>query len=361
MRITLYSCVSTFIWTSFFILLLYILRVRLKLTEICSIESTILIYIFCVVRLLFIVEFPWTKNYECGYLFNPLYTFLRSNVVNNSGIRLKTYELFLIIWLSGIAAGLTFVITKYLTFAKYMKKMVFVRCEDDYRMFERISDRKDITINECKGISSSFCYGILHKNIVLPQRERTDEERFFIIRHEYAHIQNDDLIVKLMLNIFCAMFWWDPFVYLLIRRMNQSFEIRCDHRVIEGISDDQRVAYLETILSEYNRGGSTGKCTISEFSPKRQTDMEERFIEVSRYRKGQTGKKKFLIVMLAVIIMVISYSFVFMPEYEAPVGNNMEFINEDVHVYEENGKYYFNYNNDKREISRDMYEKLKNK
>lgn len=46
--------------------------------------------------------------------------------------------------------------------------------------------------------------------------------------HEIAHYYNGDLILKLILSLFTAIYWWNPFIYLLQNQITKILEINVD-------------------------------------------------------------------------------------------------------------------------------------
>ncbi|MFR8818119.1 MAG: M56 family metallopeptidase, partial [Butyricicoccus sp.] len=64
-------------------------------------------------------------------------------------------------------------------------------------------------------IESAFGVGVLRRYIILPDKTYTDAELHYILLHEYTHFLNHDTTVKLLVTLYCIIFWWNPVVYLL--------------------------------------------------------------------------------------------------------------------------------------------------
>lgn len=73
MQITIFSVWMTFVWCNIFIVLCYILRKRSVLLNLSSMTGIIILYLFCLIRLVVPVELPWTKVVSGGSLYNFLY------------------------------------------------------------------------------------------------------------------------------------------------------------------------------------------------------------------------------------------------------------------------------------------------
>lgn len=97
MQITIFSVWMTILWSSILILIFYVLRKKLVLLDVCSVSGGLILYIFCVIRLLIPIELPWTKELWGGELYNWVYEVVRYEVVTGINI----YQMFGLIWMVG--------------------------------------------------------------------------------------------------------------------------------------------------------------------------------------------------------------------------------------------------------------------
>lgn len=99
MQITFFSVWMTILWSSILILLFYIARTKTPLLEVCSISGIIVLYLFCLIRMLFPIEFFWTEVITAPQIYNKIYDFFSYKL--NIGIELHIYEWLLVISLMG--------------------------------------------------------------------------------------------------------------------------------------------------------------------------------------------------------------------------------------------------------------------
>lgn len=97
MQITIFSVWMTILWSSILILIFYVLRKKLVLLDVCSVSGVLILYIFCIIRLMIPIELPWTKELWGGEIYNRVYDVVRYEVV--SGINI--YQMFGMIWMAG--------------------------------------------------------------------------------------------------------------------------------------------------------------------------------------------------------------------------------------------------------------------
>lgn len=158
--------------------------------------------------------------------------------------------------------------------------------------------------------------------ILIPDEGYSDDDKALIIRHEYMHLINNDLAVQFLINMLCAIYWWNPFVYLLRLDLEQYFELRCDSNVTQDMSETQIADYLDVLLKVYKKKRkSPNRYGIGLLGThrRRDKDIKERFIMLSKgqHRRNRTIGKIAAIV-IASVFMVISYSFIFQSNYDVP-------------------------------------------
>ncbi|MDE6053078.1 MAG: hypothetical protein K2G55_04815, partial [Lachnospiraceae bacterium] len=81
--------------------------------------------------------------------------------------------------------------------------------------------------------------------IVLPKTFEIDSRNlYFIISHEIAHYYNGDLMLKFVLSLLRAVYWWNPFIKLLQNQLIRLLEINIDKTVTRDWSDSQKLDCL---------------------------------------------------------------------------------------------------------------------
>jgi beta-lactamase regulating signal transducer with metallopeptidase domain len=77
-------------------------------------------------------------------------------------------------------------------------------------------------------------WGLLAPRLLLPlQAAGWSEKRLAaVLLHELAHIRRGDCITLPLAHVFCAFFWFDPLVWLALRRLRSECECASDDQVI---------------------------------------------------------------------------------------------------------------------------------
>ena len=340
MQITLFSFVTAVLLSSLLIVALYLSRTSVKTIRMLNFGYLACLYLFCLGRMFFSVELPFTIVVNAPTFMNPVSEFYR-NTTLIPGSHFSKYELLLLLW----AIGAIFLLTRF-----------FLRYIGEKRRIDRLSKQKNQAIQDlldmlrkdkkihiqvlcCPNLSTPCGIGLFRRQILLPSQEYTEEELFHILRHELQHFQTHDLLVKWMIRVFQCLFWWNPLVYLLGKDMDQVLEIKCDLSVVKNYSRQETLAYMRTIKSQLEQAIHTEKivpvASASLVGNFVMSNVEERFLYLAESLKPNQRKelpKPAFAVLFAALIMA-SYSFVLQSSYEAPEldenGEKIQYIQED--------------------------------
>ncbi|MCX4380086.1 MAG: M56 family metallopeptidase, partial [Lachnospiraceae bacterium] len=93
-------------------------------------------------------------------------------------------------------------------------------------------------------VKSPHIGGIFRCTLHLPCQWDVPEQVYYIaIKHELAHLKNKDLLFQRISLIVRIIHWFNPAVYLLIKKMNQYQELAADAMACEGESRENRRAF----------------------------------------------------------------------------------------------------------------------
>lgn len=256
MQITIFSFLSALLWSSLLIVALYLLR-HTRFKQHFGVLSMVLLYLFCAVRLFLPLEFPHTLIAADGVIYPHIY-----NLLTRERDMLANKPLVLILcaaWLLGFCELLFRYIRQYRKAIYSVEHYAGQWDERTNALLEQVQQQtgRKITVQgyTALNIESAFGMGVLHKRIILPDRDYTETELRYVLLHEYTHFLNHDTVVKLLVTLFCMIFWWNPVVYLLQKDLEQTLEIKCDLSVARTLDEQERAAYLRTILSLMKQTG----------------------------------------------------------------------------------------------------------
>ncbi len=97
-------------------------------------------------------------------------------------------------------------------------------------------------------IESPMMTGFFRKRILIPDEELSERELELVLLHENAHAKRGDMWYKLILVAANAMHWFNPIIYLMVRRANRDLEYSCDDLVTKNMTDEEKKEYSMTLL-----------------------------------------------------------------------------------------------------------------
>lgn len=164
--------------------------------------------------------------------------------------------------------------------------------------------------------------GIRKAYIYVPPLILSDEEIRLILLHEYQHVKNRDVCLKLVYLGLKAVFWWNPVVYIFQQEVENLLELRCDAAVTKDMLEQDRVTYLETILNVMKQlawhhvkplAGAASLISI-----KNQGFTQQRFEVVLNQKDNYNRRKTIRSICIIVIVFLCSYFVILQPTHDAP-------------------------------------------
>ena len=205
-------------------------------------------------------------------------------------------------------------------------------------LLDRIAGKKPLSISVCVTpyIGTPYGIGVFHRRILLPAFPYSEEALSCILRHEYMHFRNHDVLFKQIIILFCMVFWWNPAVWLMKRDVEQLIELRCDAAATKGMSHAEKIGYLEAIV-DVVRGQSVSDNTPYAMTRLSAADcLEERFHIVMRKDSGNEHPVRNRIFLCGfALLFVLSYTVLLQPSREPPENTEegvVEYSPEDSYI-----------------------------
>lgn len=319
MLLTSYSMVMAVLWSSVFIIIISILRKNYHFLDISSVYGMVVLYLFCLARIFIPVEFSWTRIIRIPNIYNKFFRFFTMEVFHIRTYHICVHHIIYTIWITGAILMFIILFYQYYKNSSEIKNLPlntesFVR--DTAMKIVKEKYNKNVEIVVSPEINEPVSIGVMHRKILIPDYEYSEKELYYILAHEFAHLKNHDLVVQLLVNILCSVYWWNPLVYLLRKGLEKSFELRCDHMVIQSLDQKGTADYLETILRVFRdrdnpKHGIHNKASLLGMADDNIHELKERFKLVSRVHKSKTKPYgKWAVTGIMMCLIVLSYSFV---------------------------------------------------
>ena len=187
-------------------------------------------------------------------------------------------------------------------------------------------------------VVSPLSVGLFRRNvrIVLPYREFSQEELRLIFRHELIHIGREDAWSKFFLLFCTAMCWFNPCMWIAMRKSEDDMELSCDETVLLDCDESTKRQYAELLLR--TAGDDRGFTTCMSASA---STMKYRLNAIIKPPKRHSGA---LIVGVTFFALCMSCGYVALA-YGEHTGGDAIFANQEPALFTldevsvEGGKY----------------------
>ena len=360
--VTINSIISATMTSTILMMLILLIRKKDRCFEKINPTVVLMVYLTCVFRMALPFEFDGvTLPISGGLFWRFVHDILLITLIDTSLIRVKIIDAIVVIWLLIAIIKIAHYINNYVRIHhllwNYSEKL-------DVEGYLVPDNSRFITIKLVSApyIETPCCTGMFKRIIVIPKIKYSEQELTQILRHEYEHLSNNDVVIKFVANILCCIYWWNPIAFYLQRNLNQSLEICCDMRVIKNYSKDNKIDYLETILQEYKRNmdGDYEENMLFAMADGQENEILERFRAISSENNKKSLVSQMLIIIATIVITVFSYSYVVQACYEPTeidMSGNVSFDCHNSYVRKANdGKYYLCYKESLFNTGLDLYE-----
>lgn len=203
-------------------------------------------------------NYSYLLFHDSSSRFRPLY------IIHSSS---RLVMILLIIWLIGFYLVLLWKITAHFLYRrKILKHAVPVTDPDILSIYhEEVNTlafkNAGFQLVTTKDISTPLSIGLSYRStkIILPHTNYSPDQLKMIFRHELIHISRKDSWTKFFLIFYVAMFWFNPFIWLTLKKSAEDLELSCDETMLLNADEKIRRQYADLILRTAgdSRGFST--------------------------------------------------------------------------------------------------------
>ncbi len=124
-------------------------------------------------------------------------------------------------------------------------------------------------------------FGCFRRKLLLPierLKELSDKELSLLLEHEYLHCRSGDDLLNMAALMIWAVFWYNPFLLIVRRKIRSSCELACDHELLRRHPESVREYGMLLLKFASNSAGTVVAIGLSN-APH----------ELSRRIRGMTG------------------------------------------------------------------------
>lgn len=319
--VTFYSIIWTLINCILMSFVIFILRTHTNFLARYGTSVLSILTIFCIIRILFPVEFPEHQFIIAdSYIYSTFYKLVQPIFSPRLPDSLMIYVYLL--WACGTIFSILRLIKEFVSIQRVIRNTTCEVNSYALNILKSIDSSCGLPIYDCSGISVPVLAGYFKQGIYLPDYPYTDQELHYIILHEYTHWKRKDIWKKFIMNIICVLIWWNPAVYSIRKAVFDLIEFNCDKALTKNISEEDVVNYLDTLRISFARSHDqeikTNLYAIEFVNTAKKASIRQRFNLLLK-RNTAIRKKilpKCIIVLVGVIWMFCSYYFILQTKYE---------------------------------------------
>lgn len=222
------------------------------------------------------------------------------------GVALSFIEILSFLWLAGI---LIFLMHQLISYQFFKKQVLRWSCTIKnnliYEQFNKVcyefNIKRKIKILISDKADNPMIVGLLSPVLLLPSEDYTEQDLYFIFKHELVHLRRHDVWYKLFLLFINALHWYNPAIYMMFKEANKDLELSCDDEVTRNASFDNRKLYSETILASVHKQNKRQTVLTTHFYGGYKI-MRERFQNILSMKTKRRALLPSLLLILSIIV-----------------------------------------------------------
>ncbi|MFC5468091.1 M56 family metallopeptidase [Cohnella suwonensis] len=218
-------------------------------------------------------------------------------------------------WLGGLLALGSFYLFIALRFNATMRTSLKLDDEEALSILEACKEqlgiRQPIALYETSRLQSPCLYGLIKPGIYLPEDIvgiADSRQLTHILLHELTHYRRKDLWFNSLWTLALWLHWYNPAVWLAIKKMKADREVACDAGVLDALGEREASSYGMTLLmlSRLVARSASPRVNLSHFFENHH-EMKRRITMIAKFKKSSSK------LTVAAMILVLALGAVLLP------------------------------------------------
>ena len=168
----------------------------------------------------------------------------------------------------------------------------------------RLRLRRRVRIFKTDRISMPMTWGLMRSAVLLPKEADrwTMECRWIVMAHELTHVKRRDCLMQALAQLACAVYWFNPLVWLAAWRLRVERELACDDHVLEaGAKASDYASHLVEIASSFGVANCGSPVTVGMACSHLESRVRS-ILDPNARRRGVNGLKVALAAVTAAVL-----------------------------------------------------------
>lgn len=261
------------------------------------------------VRMLVPFEFFYTYSVYIDDVLSPVLQFFIYPVYEGEVV-ITVWHIIVIC----VAIGSILLISREFFFYKrlchYVKVLEEIQLEtlcEKYRLerekFGMIPNVKIVMLDEVK---TPYLIGLRKPCVVLPNIEYNKQQLYYILQHEFMHIRKHDIVWKVLIDLLCTAFWWNPVFWYLKKELFQMIEMRNDSQLTSNMTSEEQIEYMECLRDMVAKTAGKSVAFSVSFSKNNMKELKRRLLMIATDNKMKRGLQVCMVILMACLLFASS-------------------------------------------------------
>jgi bla regulator protein BlaR1 len=161
------------------------------------------------------------------------------------------------VWASGLTILVGYLLVSYWRLRRWLRLQPRAKDAKLLRLVDRCRKRvgveMEVPVHVVDRMRTPAVFGFLKPRILIPDRliaQLDDHDLKHVLLHELSHIRRHDMLMGTAATLVAVVHWFNPLVWIVVRKFANEREILCDRAVLESLScdSDGEHAYGSTLI-----------------------------------------------------------------------------------------------------------------
>ncbi|ENK0838591.1 M56 family metallopeptidase [Clostridium botulinum] len=153
----------------------------------------------------------------------------------------------------------------------------------------KLSINRSIPIYACDDFKAPCIFGVLKPKIYIPKyKYSTNDYKYLshIFLHELVHYKRKDLIYNFLGTITILIYWFNPIIWFIVKKMKLQREYACDAYVLEILDKEESIEYGMTLINFSKLISSSKKVPQLAIFFETRNQIKRRIKMIKNFKKG---------------------------------------------------------------------------
>ncbi|MEK4441324.1 MULTISPECIES: BlaR1 family beta-lactam sensor/signal transducer [unclassified Niallia] len=225
-------------------------------------------------------------------------------------------QFFFVIWIIGIMVFIASAIYAIYQIRQIKKSSTSIKDQNINELLEECKEivgvKRKIILRETALINSPITLGLWKPYVFLPQKTKEEfslSKIKYVFLHELCHQKSKDSFVNYLMWLVQIIYWFNPLVWLALKKMRIDRELACDASVLSLLDESRYTEYGYTIIHFADKKFNRPYKQFSTGIGGTKEQLKRRIQSIANYRVDSPllkWKSKVIYALLAMVVLLFT-------------------------------------------------------